>query len=89
MLLMFLLDFSYDIVPLIYSPMQVASMLPEEAFTVIRKSFDARKVLIDWYHLFLIYYLSSCIEIGWQLSCHKILAVGSADTMQSNWAKLG
>ena len=25
--------------------LQVASMLPDEAFTVIRKSFDARKVL--------------------------------------------
>jgi hypothetical protein len=28
-----------------YSPVQVASMLPEEAFSVVRKSFDARKVL--------------------------------------------
>jgi hypothetical protein len=42
---MSLLDFSYNYVPLIYSLVQVASMLPEEAFSVIRKSFDARKVL--------------------------------------------
>lgn len=46
MLLMLLLGILYKYyAPLIYSPVQVASMLPEEAFTVIRKSFDARKVL--------------------------------------------
>ena len=39
------LFYNYYYAPLIDSPVQVASMLPEEAFSVIRKSFDARKVL--------------------------------------------
>lgn len=41
----FLLSYSIDISLFIFPGFfQVASMLPPEAFSVIRKSFDARKV---------------------------------------------
>ncbi|KAH1111511.1 hypothetical protein GLYMA_04G155200v4 [Glycine max] len=38
----------------------VASLLPPEAFTIVRKSFDARKVLLDIWH--------GCVQ-----SCHGLI----------------